>query len=254
MGFLGNFFKGLGRTVGRGIEKVGDTFGWNGVRRFGRSIQDACSERIASESSYEKRSANIYSTQRLADILADYSSGYLKQADTIEQACIDSVESYYGYLVDMMESGAGSSEQKVDLRRLKKAGSNIRKTIEGCVKGPLAKRMSIDDPECLAILKLDAGEEKRRAMADFSNKIIKEALENTIKAVRSSLDMQTREIMDHLTDMLEGEEREVTALKAQYDAVLKSSTLETEEKERECLQPLTVIYIAGLMDQLLNVM
>ena len=37
--------------------------------------------------------------------------------------------------------------------------------------------MSLDNSECLQILKMDAGEEKRKAMTKFSQRIINEALD-----------------------------------------------------------------------------
>lgn len=62
MGWVGNLLKGVGRVVGRGVEVVGDFFGFEGVSQFGRNIQNACSERISNERSYDRQSSDIYTT------------------------------------------------------------------------------------------------------------------------------------------------------------------------------------------------
>ena len=80
---IGSAFKSIGRAIGRGIEKVGDTLGSKTLSEIGRGIQNICAERIASEKSYDKREANIYTTDRLNEILVSFSEGYLQQAISI---------------------------------------------------------------------------------------------------------------------------------------------------------------------------
>lgn len=248
---IGSAFKSIGRSIGRGVEKVGDFFGMSGVSNFGRSIQDACSERISRETSYEKQSANIHSTERLSDILADYQEGYLQQADTVERACIDAVYFYFSQLVDLLEEIPDAAERRAAFRNVKNNGSRMSRTLEGVVKNHMAKRMSIDDSECLAILKMDAGSSKRKAMSRFSNKIIEEALENVVKKVKEILASQTDEIKDYMKNIMEEEEKKVSSLKIQYDKMLENNTLESEKIEEECLKPVTALEIMKMVDRLL---
>ena len=55
MGLFGDFFRAVGRTVGRVVETVGDAIGSTTISDLGWKIQDACAERVASEKSYEKK-------------------------------------------------------------------------------------------------------------------------------------------------------------------------------------------------------
>lgn len=63
MGLFGDFFRAVGRTVGRVVETVGDAIGSTTISDLGWKIQDACAERVASEKSYDKKEANIYTTE-----------------------------------------------------------------------------------------------------------------------------------------------------------------------------------------------
>ena len=154
MGFFSSITSGIknvGRAIGRGVEIVGDALGSEKLSRIGRGIQDACAEKIASEKSYDKNEANIYTTDRLNEILVSFSEGYFQQATSIENSCIRIVEDYYDKLIAIIENAPGVTYNKANLKALKNGKNRIAKSIVGGIKEPLAKRMSIDDSECLSI-------------------------------------------------------------------------------------------------------
>ena len=157
MGLFGDFFRAVGRTVGRVVETVGDAIGSTTISDLGWKIQDACAERVASEKSYDKKEANIYTTERLNEILVSFSEGYLQNATLLEKECIRLVEEYYDKLIGVIESAPGGTYSAANLKALKNGKGRIPKTISGGIREPLAKRMSLDDTECLGILKMDAG-------------------------------------------------------------------------------------------------
>lgn len=99
-----------------------------------------------------------------------------------------------------------------NLKTLKHGKSRISKTITGGIKDPLAKRMSLDDSECLSILKMDSGTDKKQAMTNFTKKVIKEALNNLSKNVRAALTDQTEDIQDYLSGISEEQEKTMQAL------------------------------------------
>jgi len=126
MGFLGSLVRGFGRVAGKFIETAGNVVenvtGFDGITRFGETIQDLCAEKISTERSYDKQTANVNSTDRLSDTLSSFSDGYLQQADMIENAGIKEVEQYYDALIGLLEKVADDREGKAGLRRLQ-AGS-----------------------------------------------------------------------------------------------------------------------------------
>lgn len=96
-------------------------------------------------------------------------------------------------MIDLLEESSEFTKDTSNLKRVKRNRSKIRTTIIGSLKEPLAKRMSLDDPECLKILKLDSGKEKEKAMKKFSKKIIRESLNNLAMKVTNVLQEQTEE-------------------------------------------------------------
>ena len=179
----------IGRQIGKGIEKIG----WYGISELGTAIQDICSEEVSKEGSYDKNVANVLTTERLNEILVSFSEKYLHHCEKLEEQCIEEVEDYCNALIDLLEESSEFTKDTSNLKRVKRNRSKIRTTIIGSLKEPLAKRMSLDDPECLKILKLDSGKEKEKAMKKFSKKIIRESLNNLAMKVTNVLQEQTEE-------------------------------------------------------------
>lgn len=121
----------------------------------------------------------------------------------------------------------------------------------GSVKNPMAKRMSLDDSECLRILKLDSGTEKKKQMKKFSKKVINEAFSNLSVKVRDVLNEQSEDIEEFFLDYAESYEKKVWIAKKQYDDMVKTGKLEEVDIEKSCMEPLVTIEAAKLVEGLL---
>lgn len=241
MGWFGNACRSIGRAIGRGVEKVGNVLGSEKISNVGRNIQNACAEKVASEGSYDKKEANIYKTDRLNAILVSFSEGYFQYATELEKTCIKLVEDYYDKLIDIIENAPNSAHSAANLRALKSSKGRIAKTITGGIKEFLAKRMSLDDTECLKILKMNEGPDKGQAMTRFMRKVIREALDNLSRNVRISLNEQLEDVQDYLNGISEEQERAMQVLKEHFDKMVKDNELEQSDKEKNCVQPLYLI-------------
>ena len=234
-------FKSIGRALGRFVENVGDCIGSDFVSNLGQNIQDFCAEKIGAEKSYCKENATVQSIEKLNEILCSFSKGYYEKATNLENDCIRKTESFYDDLISIIESEEKLSYNKANLNLLKRERTKVKQTISGAIKNPLAKRMSLDDTECLKILKMDAGSEKTKAMSSFSKKIINEALDNLAKQVRISMNEQIADVVIYLKNIAEEQEIEFSKLKLKFDDMCKNDTIETADKEKHCIEPLLII-------------
>lgn len=248
-------FSFIGGLVGSAVEFVGDIVedvtGWDGISRAGVAIQDFFSEEISQEGSYDKQSSNLYTTERLNEILVSFSEKYLKHSVEIEDQCIKYVENYCDSLIRLLEDSSKITNDTLNVRRVKNNRSKIRKAITGSVKEPLAKKMSLDDSECLEILKMDSGTEKKDKMKKFSEKVVHDALDNLSVNVRRELDEQSESIEDYFTTFSESREKEVENIKKQYDSMLQMGIAKESEIEKGCIEPLVIIRTAELIESIL---
>lgn len=251
MGFFSELGRGIGSLIGRGMEKVGDTLGIHKLSEWGSDLQLAC-EHIASENPYDKEEANIHTTARLSEILTSFSEGYLQKATLIEKDCIKKVEEYFAQLIALVENATDDRKREANLKNLKYEKNRMSKDISGTIRNSLSKRMSLDDSECLMILKMDSGTEKKQAMTSFTNKVIKEALNNLAINVRDSLDTIRQDIEDELSDMSEEQEKATQALKEHFDQMANNSRLEQSDKEKSCVIPLYIVDASEYVCKILN--
>lgn len=255
MGLFGDLWdglkKGVKKVAGLGVEFFGNLTGFEKIAKFGRELQGEVSEKVAAEKSYDKREANINTTERLNEILLSFSEGYLQQAVLIEKQCIRMVEGYYDSLIKTIEDSSKDGENAANLRALKSGRSRIAKDITGEIKKPLSKRMSLDDSECLRILKMEAGSKKKQAMTNFTGKVMREALENLSRQVSISLTDQTEMVEEYFTNIVDEYEKNVRDTKSQLDNMIRNIESEQNDMEMHCVTPL---YLTELSERVTDIL
>lgn len=248
------FFSFLGGLIGGAIEKIGEITGIDAISDVGEAIQDVCSgcsSSVGGESSYDRNTANVYSTEKLNELLMEFSEKSLKKSEELEKRCIQMVEKYCDTLIQFLRETSAIIKDTSNLKRVERNRSKIKGTITGSVKNPMAKRMSLDDSECLKILKLDSGTEKKKQMKKFSKKVINEAFSNLSVKVRDVLNEQSEDIETFFLDYAESYEKKVWIAKKQYDDMLKTGKLEEADIEKSCMEPLVTIEAAKLVEGML---
>lgn len=246
MGLFGSICRGIGRCVGRCVEKVGSFIGSERIEDAGRNIQDACtrtSKDVGRTYKYVKETASVRQTVNINEILAGFSIGLQEQADSLEKECIIKVQEYFKEIVKVLEN----SNTKMNTSRLKLSLRDMKKSINGSIKNHLAKRVSIDDRECLKILEMDSGKNKENSMRRFGKKVINEALNNLSVELSEIAMIQNDEIKEYLEDILEKQTNEFKIMKNQYDEILVLSDKEVTDKEISKLKPEFLIEMSDLI-------
>lgn len=253
MGWLGNLcsrafsvVKSVGRGIGKIVEGTGEVFGSETLQQIGRGIQDVCSQtsrRVSEAREYDKQSASVNQTVNVNEILSGFSIGLQGQADNIEQNCVAESQKYFDYLIKELDS----TKSGIHANRLKATLNKVKNSINCSVKNHLAKRVSLDDRECLQILQMSAGKEKERAMQAFGNKVINEALNLLSKQVRDIVDEQNEEIQEFLNDILEKQEKELNSMQDQFNSIVTQTEMDVLNIENAKLKPLFLIGVADLV-------
>jgi len=225
------FFKDLIWNIGNTIEDIGITLSFDTLTNIGRNIREACTEKIASSSSYDQTSSSAVSVDMLSNVLVSFSKEYMQKAEKTEKHCIEIVERFYDDLIKTMEIESEFAYNNANLRILKREREKARDSISGSIKESLAKRMSLDDAECLEILKMDAGKEKGEAMETFIAKVIRDALNNLARNVSISMKEQYNLLEEYFKNILDERKRNFRNLKEQFDKMCLNYNSETEVRE-----------------------
>lgn len=235
------FFDFLGDMVGGIVSFVSDV---------ATTVRDFFSDILGSEESYDKESADVYTTERLNEILISFTDTYFAKATEIEKKAVKEVGKYYDELSKAVTK-INIQPEPLLFKRLKNQRKNIRELIMGSIKSPLEKRMSLSDRECLKILKMDSGNEKKLEMQKFVTKIINEALKNLVHRVKAALLNQTHEVEEYLVGLLKDRERGISVVKNQYEILLNQKTAE-DEKEKLYIEWMMAIRSSEVIEKLLH--
>jgi hypothetical protein len=234
MGWFGSAIRSVGRAIGKGAENVGRFIGSEKLENAGRTLQNWCQEKsedVARETSktneYNKDTASVHDTKKINEILSSYSLGLQPQADLLEKNCINEVKLYFNEILTLLGETNEKSLQ-TSIRKLKKALKDTEKQVQGKIKNHLAKRVSLDDSECLEILELPSGLEKERKMLNFAKKVFSESLNMLSEEIKEVV----ADEYEYLEEELQGKMEEIIAIaQKQHEEFKKIEELKNANEE-----------------------
>ncbi len=192
MGVVGDFFEETCDAIGDFVSDVGDTI--SDLFTGGSATAGA----IGATAAYDSETASILETKKINDILSTFAIKLEKKADKLEILCIKESGKYFENFIEGISKLNGSNGIKINVNSIKRDFDKITNDSKGSFKKYLAKRVSIDDDECLEILKLDEGEDKKLKMKKFGGKVLKEAKEQLCDNIQKTLDSQGQYISEEL--------------------------------------------------------
>ncbi|MEI4463864.1 hypothetical protein SZL87_15670 [Exiguobacterium indicum] len=238
MGFwsnVGNGLKKMGEVAGRAIETVGSVIKNERIEKFGRVLKDFCTP-FEGLGSYEKKSSTTSQTAEVNQLLVTLGTEFETRLTELEDEILDGLKNYFVTLISEVEG-----RTDVSTKRLVRSILKSEKHLKGKLKGYTAHRISIDDPECLAILQSPPGDEKSEKMRAFGDKVMKESLNKLADDVNSFIDEQSKLFSDTLKQTMERHTRQSEEKERQILGILASMQDESQGKDREMVKPLTLL-------------
>jgi len=121
------------------------------------------------------------------------------QFDNIEKTIIEEGGFYFEELLQrILLINSKMGKELVNINRFSKKLENINSFISGMFKKHISKRISLDDNECLSILKLAPGQMKTEKLRNFVNVVIAEGLNSTCQELKDRL----LDFMEELTELI----------------------------------------------------
>lgn len=232
MGWLSRAASWVGSKVGGAIETIGKWTGNEKWESVGRNIKDFC-DNIGETRSYDKGTASATDTANINEMLTLFSSKLKDQADELEENVLKDVREYFEDVISQIED----SGVEIPTKQFHRAMTQTERNIKGKLKSHLAKRVSIDDQECLDILALAPGSEKTSKMDKFGNKVLKDGLDQLAKQTEQTVQKYNLELHDLLNQLLEQQEKNLNQIQSQFNEILEQANGEMIDKEAAKLKP-----------------
>lgn len=164
------------------------------------------SSKIGKEESYSSEKAQIAETARINNTLTEFRNKIEKRSDKIESEVLSMSREYIDELIKELkkinnQKYAGQS-LNLNIESIERQNRKTEDTIHGHIKKHIQKRISIDDEQCLEILKMETGSDKEKKMTDFINLVLKESMEELSKKIKKVLTEQADNITEKIEDRI----------------------------------------------------
>lgn len=172
------------------------------VGKIFRNDTGETSRRISRQESYDASTAQLEQTIRIQEELTTFRLKCERESDELEKGALKesrkNLDDMMDFLKSINEKSYAGQKLKINLERLQKDNRQTEDIINGYIKKRIQKRVSLDDDECLRILKMDVGSDKEKEMTNFLNKILQESMSGLIKEINKSLKKQLENVEDQI--------------------------------------------------------
>ena len=162
---------------------------------------------ISERESYDADNARLEQTIIIQQELTKFRTRCEKECDRLENDVLKDSRSYIDDLIEFIKNinskTYAGQKLNINIERLEKENRHTEDIIRGYIKKKIQKRVSLDDDECLQILKMDSGSEKGTAMTNFLNSILKEAMKGLSREIEKTLKAQLENIKDQINVRIE---------------------------------------------------
>lgn len=208
------------------------------------------SRRTAQEDEYDPEYAKIEETRRINESLREYTRSLEPVADKFEQDCLKTCKEGIDYLVEDIKKinyqQFNGKKLNVNVERLERKLHMIERTVKGTLKNRLSKKVSIDDADCLRILKMPRGSAKESAMNSYSDRVFQEALIELSETIRDIVTEQCLIITEQIEDRLDNITSSLQQITTQYEELENLKTKDVDDIENKKAELAYTISICNL--------
>ena len=187
--------------------------------------------------SYDDKSAELEATIKVQNALTQFRDDTRNRSERLENEIIkESRETLDDFLNDVKKYNNikyGGNRLNVNLSQIERENRKTEDKIHGFIVKRVAKRVSLDDDECLAILKLNAGKEKENKLDEFYKKVLKEAIKDLEEVLRDAMEKQTDIVEDHISSRIENVVSIVTNKTNDFNKIQQVKNSDESKMEQE---------------------
>lgn len=238
--------------MGTGIIRNTVSRAWNGIKSFFDGSSDEISRDVGSSDSFEIERANAKRIQKMNEELLDYSRKYSQKSAELEQDVFEQIDDVLERILDSVKEienvKIDGKKIRINLNSLKKEMKKFQRANRGNFINSIHKNLSLDNKECIEILRFDSGKEKEEGMKRFLRKVLQSELKKLGKLAEEVLEENLKMLVETLEDkILEIEEsiseeiKDFEKLEKSREAGIKERDLLLKSKMREKIMYLGII-------------
>ncbi len=175
-----------------------------GAKRIGKALKVLFTgnDDIGKQQPFIEKKSTVDEIGNLHRILSDYRKDVKDASAEILAAIKDECNSFFEKTISQFEGYSKSFDMQHMTGTYKKKFNRMTDEIEDVFDDIMSKRLSIDDSECMSILKMMPGQAKMDRMADYKRKVFTEAVDSVCRKIRYCMEDFFDTVEDTFTNKL----------------------------------------------------
>lgn len=234
------------------IPKPGDVFGLlKRVVTAGKRFLDVLikGDDIKEKAPLNTQNGTVDGMIELSTALSEYRNKVKIESKQLEETIAEVCRNVFEGIIESVEF-ANADFQFYRIERLKRKFDSFIDEIDGIFERNVGKRLSLDDSECIAILKMPAGELKGQRMAELKKKVFAESVVGLCKRINEFQDEFFESIEMSVDSRLETIEEKLQEKASIFETLTKNTDVLNEQKEKVTLEAGYMISLTSIFNNL----
>lgn len=229
---------GMGGKISKIIKVIKTLFGL-----FKKPSKDA------GETDSVNDNSSLENIDRIMQIFSDFKEQVHARAVEVEAAVVDEINYYAEELHIILEQTDNVSKYSIHTKRIERQIDRMASRVKGTIDHELAKKVSLDDPQCKKMVKMIPGAKKEAAMNEFFNTAVTDALDSCCMELQSTLG----EIYDDVEIEIVGA---IDAIQKQNEHLMESfSSIDEKDYEATAQRQIAdAYYLIEICDRVLEML
>ena len=187
------------------------------------------SKDVGRSSSYDNETSSISETERINELLSSYSEDVSFEARKNEKKILRDINETYDEMLYKLQMDDVLDKTNID--RLKRDRNKIESLCRGGIEKHINKRFSIDDSECLEILKMSRGIRKENRMNEFSKNVMSEGIRILSNDIKKYVESDQDLIYSIIREKYNENNAKIIKEKKAYEEIIKLQEKDSNEME-----------------------
>lgn len=188
-------------------------------------------------SSYDSEKADLEATVKVQQALTDFRTETQGRSETFENDIIKqsraSLDEFIAELKTYNKIKYCNKKLDINISNIEREQRKTEDQIHGFITKKVSKRVSLDDDECLEILKLNPGAEKTKKLDEFYRKVLKEAVSELTNVIRDTMEKQTDVVEDRIQHRIDSIIDMCESKTVDFEKIQKLKTKDESKIEEE---------------------
>lgn len=215
-----------------------------------KTSSDHTSSKSSKEDPYEREKASMQETMRINATLTEFRLESETKSDNLENEIIKRARNGLDQFLDMLKKQNKKTfagrRLNLNISAIERDNREMEDMIHGFIKKRVMKEVSLDNQECLEVLKMEKGEEKRKAMKRFLDNVISTAITDLAEELKKVIRRQSENIEDKVQVRIDEIEVSLDDNLKKFDKIKSLKETDSTELEAEKLELISVSSVCSM--------